>query len=71
MKIVANDYTAQDVMRIIREWTELTQKDFADSVNRSRDGIQKYESGKRHFTFETFITFCKKHNIKVTIEKIK
>ncbi len=71
MKIVANNYQVQDVMRIIREWTELTQKEFAKSVNRSRDGIQKYESGKRKITFETFMMFCRKHNIKVTIEKIK
>ena len=69
MKIIANNYSAPDIMRIIREWTELTQKDFATSVNRSRDGIQKYENGKRKYTFETFMIFCKKHNIKVTIEK--
>ncbi len=69
MKIIANNYLPKDVMRIIREWTELTQKDFAKSVNRSREGIQKYETGKRKFTFETFMQFCKEHDIKVTIEK--
>lgn len=71
MKIIANNYQPKDIMRIIREWTELTQKDFGDSVGRSRDGIQKYESGKRKYTFETLMLFCEKHNIKVTIEKIK
>ncbi|MEG0025859.1 MAG: helix-turn-helix transcriptional regulator [Bacilli bacterium] len=71
MKIIANNFNEQDIMRMIREWTELTQKDFAKTVNRSRDGIQKYESGKRKYTFETFMTFCKIHNIKITLEKEK
>jgi len=28
MKIIANDYTPKEIIRIIREWTELSQKEF-------------------------------------------
>lgn len=71
MKITANKFEANDIIRIIREWTELTQEEFASSINRTRGCIQKYENGGRKFTFETFMLICKKHKIKVTIEKVK
>lgn len=69
MKIIANDYEPKDIIRIIREWTELTQKDFAKSINRTRDGIQKIESGKRGYNITTLLEIAKKHNIIITIEK--
>lgn len=69
MKIIANNYQSKDVIRFIREWTELTQKDFGKSINKSYGCIQKYESGMRKITFENFMKLCQKHDIKVTIEK--
>ena len=69
MKIIANDYEPKDIIRIIREWTELTQSDFAKSINRTRDGIQKIESGKRGYNISTLLDIAKKHNITITIEK--
>lgn len=69
MKIIANDYEAKDIIKIIREWTELTQKDFAKSINRTRDSIQKLESGKRGYNINTLLAIAKKHNIIITIEK--
>ena len=35
MKFIANDYTPKEIIRIIREWTELTQKEFGKTINRS------------------------------------
>jgi len=71
MKIVANDYEEKDIMKIIRQWTELTQKEFGKSINLSKMTIQSYEIGQRRFSFETLLRIAHKHNLKITIEKIK
>ena len=47
MKINANEYSAAEVMKFVREWTELTQKQFAQSIGRSEAVIQTYEQGTR------------------------
>lgn len=69
MKLVANDYTSPEVIKIIREWTELSQEEFAKTINRSRVGIQAYELGTRNYTFDTLIQIANTHNLKITIEK--
>lgn len=69
MKICFNDYEMKDIIRIIREWTELTQKEFGKSINKSERTIQDYESGRRRYYAETLNEIAKVHNIKITIEK--
>lgn len=71
MRIVANNYEAKDIIKIIREWTELTQKDFGKSINRSQRGIQDYEAGRRSYTINTLLEIAKTHNLTITIEKKK
>ncbi len=69
MKAIINDYEDKDIARLMREWTELTQKDFAASVFRSLDSIKKIETGQRNLYLHTFLEWVNKHNIKITIEK--
>ena len=69
MKLIANDYEPNDIFRIIREWTELTQKDFAKTVNRSTRSIQDYEAGITKYSMNMLLDIAKKHNLKITIEK--
>lgn len=69
MKLTANDYEPQDIIKIIREWSELNQRDFAKSVGVSIHVIQSYEQGKRRYTFETLMRIAKVHNVKVIFEK--
>ena len=70
MKINANEYSAAEVMKFVREWTELTQKQFAQSIGRSEAMIQTYEQGTRNYTFETLLE-AQTHHIRITIEKMK
>lgn len=70
MKINVNDYSPQELIKIVREWTELNQNDFGKTIGKSHGAIKKYESGERNFTFETLMDICKKHGIKITLEKI-
>lgn len=69
MKIVASDYEPKDIIKIIREWTELTQQEFGKSIHRTRDSIQKIESGKRGYNINTLLDIAKEHNLTITIEK--
>lgn len=69
MKIIANDYTPKEIIRIIREWTELTQKEFGKTIHRSERGIQAFELGERNYDLNTLIQIAKVHGLKITIEK--
>ena len=69
MKMVINEYEAKDILRIMREWTELTQDEFAKSVGRGREGIAKIEAGTRNCYLKTFLDIANKHGIKITLEK--
>ncbi len=61
MKIDANDYEPKEVMKILREWTELTQEEFGQSIDLSKMTIQSYERGERRYTFETLLKIAKKY----------
>ena len=50
MKLHATDYTTEEILKILREWTGLTQKDFGKTISRSERSIQSLESGNRHCT---------------------
>lgn len=69
MKINANNYDAKDIIKIIREWTELSQKKFGETINRGRDSINNIENGRNRMYLNDFLDMCNKHNIKITIEK--
>lgn len=69
MKAVVDNYDAKDILKMIREWTEMTQKDFADSVYLSEITIQGYEQGVRRCSIDTFLEIAKRHGVKITIEK--
>lgn len=71
MKIIANNYQSKDLIKIIREWCEMSQKDFAKTINRSRDSINNIENGRNRMFLNDFLDMCKKHNIKITIEKTR
>ena len=39
MKIKANDYRANEVIKIIREWLGKPQEEFGKEINRSKNAI--------------------------------
>jgi len=71
MKVVANDYPIKDIFKMLREWSELTQKDFAKSLNKSKATIECWEYGVSTMSFKTFMEIAKKYGYTVTIEKKK
>lgn len=71
MKIQANDYKANEVMKIIREWTTLSQQKFAKEAGRSRNSINNIENDRNRIFLNDFLDICDKFDIVVTLEKKK
>ena len=69
VQMKANDYQPKEIIKFIREWTKLTQSDFAKSIQRSKKTIEGYEYGTINISFAIFFKICKKHNIEVIIHK--
>ncbi len=69
MKLVANEYKPCEIIKIVREWSELSQKDFAQVIHCSKASVQSYEQGRRNFTFDTFLQIAKSQGLTITIEK--
>lgn len=53
----------------MREWTGLTQKEFAKTVNRTERSIQLLEAGDRHLSVDTLLQIAKIHKIDIEISK--
>lgn len=69
MQLRANDYKVKDIIKILREWTELTQKEFAESIHKSPKTIQDYEYGRANVSLSIFLNICKTHDIEVIVRK--
>jgi len=69
MKIEATDYRASEIIKIIREWTELTQMQFGETIHLSRHTIQSMELGRSGIYLQTLLDIADRHNIAITIEK--
>ena len=69
MRIIANNYNPKDIIKIIREWTEKSQKEFGKTFNKTRDSINNYENGRNRIYLNDFLEMCKNNNIKITIER--
>lgn len=68
MKIICNDYTPNEIIKIIREYLGLTQKAFGDMINKSNKCIQYYEYGLRNYDFELLLNIAKQNNLIIKIE---
>lgn len=70
LRIYLSDYKPkEDVIRIIREWTELTQKEFGKSINKAERTIQDYEAGRSRYYIDTLYKIAEVHNVEIIVEK--
>lgn len=69
MIVKFNDYEPNEIIRFIRQSTELTQKEFGKSIGKSERAIQNYESGRRTYNSELLKLICQKHNVEIIIKK--
>ena len=71
MKIIANNYKANETLKFLRQALDLTQEELAKKVNISKSSIEKYEYGTVNYTFETLLKIAKKCDLEIIIESKK
>jgi len=69
MKIVANDYEANEIIKIIREWTEMTQQQFGETIHRSQATVQSMETKRVNVYLHTLLELANQFGITITLEK--
>ena len=71
MKVVIknNEYTKGELIKIMREWSEKTQKEFAKDIGKSEISIQKYEADAVNYGIQTLLDLARKNHITITFEK--
>ena len=68
MRIKVSDYSTNEIIKIMREYVDRTQFEFADDCNLNRRSIQNYEYGTVNYTFETLVKVAKHYHFEITIE---
>lgn len=71
MKVTLEDYGSGAFIKIIREWTGLTQAEFGKRIGRSRRTIQDYETEKANYNIRTLQKISKEFKITIIAEKKK
>jgi len=69
MRIKASEYKANEIIKIIREWTNLTQQQFGETIHHSKHTIQSMELGRNSTYLHTLLEIADIHGIDITIEK--
>lgn len=68
-EIVLNDLTPQEIFKLLREYSGLTQEKFSKTINYSKRGVENLESGARKLSIETMLQIAKAHNLEVIIRE--
>ena len=71
MKIKANNYKANEILRFIRQNTNLTQKNFAKTINKSEDWEYSNECGRSRYYFSDLLDKIDKHDLEIIIKDKK
>lgn len=71
MKFYLKDYNRGEAIRIIREWTNLTQREFGEKIGKSKRTIEQYEAGDVNYGIDVLYTIGKEFKIDVIFEKSK
>ena len=70
MKLIANNYKPNEVFKIIREWTGLSQEEIGHLVGKkNRSWAKSIENGHSRFIYHDLFDICKKNGIKIIFEK--
>lgn len=71
MKLDVNDYKNNEVVRILRDYSNLTQKDFAKELKKNVRTLQRYEAGDINIDLELIRKICEICDLTITIESKK
>ncbi len=68
MEIKANKYKANEILKFIRQNTNLTQKEFAKNINKSEDWQYSNESGRSRYFFADIIEIANTYDLDIIIK---
>lgn len=69
LKLNLKDYNKGDVIRIIREWTNLTQKEFGQRVGKAKRTIEQYEAGIVNYKIDLLYKISNEFDIEIVFKK--
>ena len=69
MKVNLTEYSQGEIMKIIREWTDLTQEEFAKEMGKSKRTIEDYEAGRVNYNIQFIKKLMDNFDIEVIIKK--
>lgn len=68
MEIKGNKYEANEILKFIRQNTNLTQKEFAKRINKSEDWQYSNEKGRSRYYFSDLLEIAKEYNLEIIIK---
>ncbi len=69
MKLNLNDYSDREILKILREWNNLTQEDLAKKIGKNKRTIYDYENGLYTFNMKILRKIAKELNLEIIIKK--
>ena len=71
MQLNTNDYKPNEILRFIRQYTNLTQKEFAKSIHKSEAWQQSNELGRTNYLFKDLLLILNKYDLEIIIRNKK
>ena len=68
MEIKANKYKANEILKFIRQNTNLTQKEFASKINKFEDWQYSNEAGRSRYFFSDILEIANKFDLEIIIK---
>lgn len=68
MEINATKYKGKDILKFIRENSNMTQKEFSKTINKTRDWQASNETGRSRYFIDDLIEIAKVHNLEIIIK---
>jgi len=69
MKIQLNNYSPAEIIKLLRSLSNLTQDEFASSLNKSRNYINNLENNRTKITLDVFLEILNLYNYQIFINK--
>jgi len=68
MRIHVEDYTKGEIIRFIREWSGLSQREFGKMIGKSRTTVVRYELEDVNYSIETLLLIAKKLDLEIILQ---
>lgn len=69
MILNTDKYSQNEIIKFMREATNLSQQEFAKSIGKSKDWVRKNEYGITNYYFKDLIKIAKIHGFEIQIKK--